>query len=375
MNVVHSRLLPGFKYLTLAATVFLVAGSTMPESELSEPSAPPATPALAPQPARAPAAPPVAPLVSSRSPASAAQIAALRTLLEQQDRLVKVAAPILLNNAALCKRNTRNVTAFIAKTQFSYSSDVAAAARAAFGLGDRLQIMTVFPDSAAASSGLLSGDVLLAVGDNKIAAGPNAERDGMKMIESASKGRSAISLTILRGNAPLTVNLPLSRACAFDIELGNTDNVNSYTDGRRVMVTRGMLDFVRSDEELAYVLAKEIAHAALVRTARPGMHAMIDKLMVSQATAGAAARTPPLQPYVPVSDATADKLALYMLVLAGDSIDNVLPFWQRVATQVPASNPNSYTALHSATAYRLSVIKAVIATIKLKQSNNLPLIP
>ncbi len=364
MNAARSRLARGRTYLMYSAAVWLTACSTAGPSL-------PAAPA-----SRAPENAGTAPLASaSVTPVLTRSGAPIVQIIEQQNRLYTVAAPILLNNAVLCKRNAHSVTAFIAKTQYSYSSDLAAAAKQAFGLGERLQIMTVFPDSAASRSGLLPGDILLAVGDSKIVPGPNAERDAAKMVELASKGRLAISLTILRGTASMTVNLPLSRACAFDIELGNTDNVNSYTDGRRVMITRGLLDFARSDQELAYILAKEIAHGALEKTARPGMHAMIDKLMVNQSATGAAVRAPILQPYVPVSDATADKLALYMLVRAGADIDDAQSFWQRLATQYPAAKSNSYTALHPATPYRLSVIKAVMATIKLKQSNTLPLIP
>ena len=368
-HALHCRLLQGLKYLMYSAAALLTAcAGTLPpapQAEAGTAAAPPAAGSLA------PAAPPL----SLKAAASAAQIATLQSLVEQQNRLYALAAPILLGNVALCKRNARNVPAFVAHTQYAYSADLADAARTAFGLDERLRIMTVFPGSAAAQSGLLPGDILTSVGDSKIAPGPNAERDGARLIEAAGKGHPAISLGILRGSAPMTVNLPLSRACALDIELGNAENVNSYTDGRRVMLTRGMLKAVRSDEELAFVVAKEIAQGILTSAPRPGMRAMIDRLMPNQPAPSDKARAPALQPYVPVSDATADKLALYLLVRAGGNIDAALSFWQGLAAKYPASVANSYTALHPATPYRLSVIKAVTASIKLKQSNNLPLIP
>ena len=370
MNATHSRMSAGLTYLAYLASAFLLAAcaASSPPAPTEDTSPPPSTSST---PAAAPAATAAA-VAPSQGSASPAQIAALRTLLEQQSRLYAVAAPILMSNFALCKRNAQNVTGFIAKTQFSYPGAVASAARAA--IGERLQIMTVFPGSGAQQSGLLPGDVLLAVGDSRLAAGPNAERDGAKLIEAAGKVRAAVVLSVLRGAATLTINLPLSKGCAFDIELGNTDNVNAYTDGRRVMLTRGMLNFARSDEDLAFIVAKEIAHGVLTQAARPGMRAMIDRLMLNQA-APAAVRPPALQAYVPVSDATADKLALYMLARANGNIDNALGFWQRLAAQYPASVAGAYTALHPATVYRVSVMKAVLPTIKLKKSNNLPLIP
>lgn len=336
----------------IAACLSACAGAPSSDAPLETPAlAKSSAPSLFRPQAAKPLLPPAA--------ASTALIAALDDLQTQQNRLNLLAAPLLLNNVDLCKRNARSVVGFIAK--------------APSGPAEQLQIMTVFPGSGAAQSGLLAGDVLLAIGDGKIAPGPNAERDAARLLDTAIKGHASIGLTVLRAKVPLSVNLLLSRACGFDIELGNTDNINSYTDGRRVMLTRGMLNFVRSDEELAYVLAKEIAHAALTPTARSGMRLMIDKLMPVAAPGAAALRAPVLQAYVPVTDATADKLALYMLVRANYDVANAVSFWQRLAGA--SIMANGYTALHPATAYRISVIKAVMASIKLKQSNQLPIMP
>ena len=309
--------------------------------------------------------------------ASASEVLALRSLIEQQQRLITVAAPLLIGNAALCKRHVRNVPAFVVKTRHSYPDELAGAASLA-GLGEQPQVMLLFPASGAAASGLQQGDILQAVGDVRIAPGPNAERDAQKALDAAAlKGRSPLHLSIRRAGAAMTVNLGLTRTCAFSIELGNTDIVNSYTDGRRVMLTRGMLDALRSDQELAYVLAKEIAQAALVRTAPSGMRAMIDRLALAapQASANASPRMPAIAPYVPVTDATADKLALFMLVRAGVDIDEAPAFWQRLARQHPATIAHGHTALHPSTSYRVSVIRAVTASIKQRQLNDLPLVP
>jgi hypothetical protein len=322
----------------------------------------------------APLRTPAPKLVPAR--ASASQVRDLQSWVEQQKRLYTVAAPLLMSNAALCKRNARNVPAFVVKTRYSYSDDMVAAAKSAFGLSEQPQVMLLFPESGAVSSGLLEGDVLLAVGDVKIAPGPNAERDANKLLDAAAqKARAPLNLTIRRLGTVMTVNLGVTRACAFTLELGDTDVANSYTDGRRVMVTRGMLDAVRSDEELAYVLAKEIAQAALARTAAPGMRQMMDRLTLSSAPPGANSRLPSITPYVPVTDATADKLALFMLIKASIAIDEVPAFWLRLANRYPATIAYGHTALHPSTSYRVSVMRAVTSSIKQRQLNDLPLVP
>jgi beta-barrel assembly-enhancing protease len=187
-----------------------------------------------------------------------------------------------------------------------------------------------------------------------------------------------LTLTVMRDGNRLDLQVPLTNACAFSIELGDTDEVNSYADGRRVLITRGMLNFTRSDEELAYVLAKEMAHAILSRSVRPRMKATIDRLRLPgeyRISPAATTTATPLPPYTPVLDATADKLALYLLARAGYSIDNTPGFWTRLAAKYPASVQNSHTALHPSTPYRVSVMTQVVRAIRMKQKNGLPLMP
>jgi hypothetical protein len=304
-------------------------------------------------------------------------VATLRNWVDRETRMYTVAAPLLINNAALCKRNARNLAGFTAKTKYSYSADFIDAAQAAFGLDERLQVRNVMPGSGAAQSGLQPGDVLLALQDKALPQGPNAERDAAVLFASAMQGRNMLNLAVLRQGQRLPLAIPLTRACAFAIELGDAGFINSYADGERVMITRGMLDFVQSDEELAYVLAKEIAHAALIQTPRPAMAAAIDNLMAfTPGSIGKPEKSQPaIKPYSPVLDSTADKLSLYMLARAGYSIDNALGFWKRLAASSAPTDPNSHTALHPASAYRFSVISAVVPAIKAKQANRMPLVP
>ena len=74
-------------------------------------------------------------------------------------------------------------------------------------------------------------------------------------------------------------------------------------------------------------------------------------------------------------DAAADTLALYMAVRAGYSIDNAHQFWERLATQHPASVLNGYTAIHPATAFRLAAVDKVVQEVKMKQAARKPLLP
>jgi hypothetical protein len=332
------------------------------------------------------AALPSAPASRPAAP-SAGHFASLRDWVSRKDSLYMVAAPLLINNTLLCKRHTRTLAGFTAKTKYSYSAEYAGAAQEAFNLDERLRVMNVMPGSGADRSGLMFGDVLLSLQGKAIPAGKDAEREAALMVGAAMEGRNSINLTVLRDGRQVALDIPLTRACAIGIELGDADVVNSYADSERVMITRGMLDYVKSDEELAYALAKELAHAALNQGPRPAMAATITSLLrfapapastPGMALAAGAASRPAagtVKPYSPVLDSTADKLSLYMLVRAGYSIDNTLGFWKQLASRYPSTVPNSHTALHPASAYRFSVINAVVPAIKAKQKNRMPLVP
>lgn len=310
---------------------------------------------------------------------SATEQRTLQSVVNMQDRLYRVAAPLLLNNLDLCRSNARNLLGLTAKTKYSYSSDFVMAAEQTLGLDDRLQTMGVLPGSGAARAGVQKGDILLAAEDRPLPQGENAEREASMILAPLVADRDSIKLTLMRNNSPFAVQVPLTQACAFGIELGNSDNVNAYADGYRILVTRGMLEAVRSDEELAYVMAKEMAHNVLAHAARlkigATMGGIIDNLARMYPDMSTMNGMAGIRPFPRDTDAMADKLSLYMLARAGYGIDRVVPFWRRMAGLYPATILNGYTALHPATAYRVAAMEKTVSDIKAKRAANQPLLP
>ena len=306
------------------------------------------------------------------------QLQMLRTITSQQDRLYRVAAPLLVNNTPLCKGNVRNLIGFSAKTKYSYSEDYVGAATA-LGLEERLKVTGVLNDSGAARAGVKRGDILTSVQDQPMPQGPNAERQAASVLGPLVGSRSNVKLGLSRNGSPLSVNVPLTQACGFGIELGNVDSVNAYSDGRRVLVTRGMLNFARNDTEVAYVLAKELAHNALGHSTRQQMSAtvggIIDNMTRVTPDTSMLSGTAGVKPMPQELDAAADTLALYMLARSGYSIDGAAAFWQRLADQYPVTVLNGYTAVHPATAYRLAAIRKTADEIKAKQKAKKTLTP
>ena len=183
--------------------------------------------------------------VPELTPEMAANAQMLTKMAALQDRLYRVAAPLLIANADLCKGQARNLLGFTAKNRYSYPGDFNEAAHEAFGMGERLQVTGVLVGSGAAKVGLRVGDGLVAAAGKTLPTGPNALASAGAVFGPIIATKAALPLTIERSgeDKPRNLNVPVTRACAFAIELGNADSVNAYADGSRIMVTRGLIAF------------------------------------------------------------------------------------------------------------------------------------
>jgi hypothetical protein len=334
-----------------------------------------------------PAAPEPAPAVVSTAteapPVVTAKMAAARQQLSQmvalQDRLYRVAGPLLINNADLCRNQARNLLGFTAKNKYSYSGEFVDAAQAVLNYGDRLEVASVLAGSGAARVGLRKGDVLVAADGKLLPVGANAETEAAAVLGPLVSANKVLTLTIARNGNNQQLRVPVTRACAFKIDIGNSDNINAYSDGQRVMITRGMVNFAQSDDAIAYVLAKDIAHNVLGHAATTKqaytVGGIIDNLVSVRPDLSMLIGTAGVKPMPQELDAAADNLSLYMVARAGYNVEGARAFWQRLATQYPATVLNGYTANHPAVAYRLTTIDKTVAAIRSKQSNKQPLVP
>src|SRR5690606_35105054 len=149
---------------------------------------------------------------------------------------------------------------------------------------------------------------------------------------------------------------------------------------RNIMITRGMLNFARSNNELAYVLARELAHSTLRHASRLRTNVAMGTVIANlrranpdpNAIRNAYSR---IRPFPADLDTAADALALYMLARANYDIGNAASFWERVASQYPQSESTGYTALHPATAQRLAAINKTVSEIRAKERSGKPLQP
>lgn len=289
----------------------------------------------------------------------------LRYIADMQDRLDRVAGTLQIGNADLCRNQVRHLLGFAAMNKYSYSPRMTSTASQVFGLGERLQVASVIAGSGAEQAGLQRGDILLTIEGKPVPQGPTAENETVKMLSPIVAKNSAVKITIERNGIKYPLTVPLTRACGFRVELGHTDQVNAYSDGQRILITRGMMRFTQNDSELAYVIGKEMAHNVLnhARTLHTteANRKIIDNLIQVTPRTGSTGK---IKPMTRQFDLDSDTLGLAMALRAGYDIDSAVDFWTRLVRAYPASSTGSYTAAHPNSRARLEIMPKAVSRIK-----------
>lgn len=114
------------------------------------------------------------------------------------------------------------------------------------------------------------------------------------------------------------------------LQYDSSKQINAYVTIFSMYITQGMLDHVKNDSELAYVLGHEMGHSMLYHTTSPPSRKSTDSR---------------------VHEANADKISVYLLVRSGYSVCGLGDVWMRLvdkygANAVTSSHPNMLYRAH-----------------------------
>lgn len=133
-------------------------------------------------------------------------------------------------------------------------------------------VIALVPGGPAEAAGIRVGDVLLAIDGAALPAEPGLARpfDAARAHARAdaiddlfSPVGLSLAIDLLRDGATLRVSLTPRPVCPSRVRLARSDQRNGYADGRHVFLTTGLLARLRGDDELAFVIAHEMAHNVL----------------------------------------------------------------------------------------------------------------
>jgi hypothetical protein len=255
-------------------------------------------------------------------------------------------------------------------------------------LGSRVSIIDIVKDSPADKAGLALGDVIIEVDDFIFPEGKNALKKISKHFKDVEE-KQVKRIKVDRKGEILTFNVNQKKICNYPIIFTQDKIVNAYADGKSIIMTQGMVDYARDDNEIAMVIAHELAHndrghldAKKKNTLIMGSIGFILDLMTiyySGGTAGGDAQNTELwskigsQAYSVEFEKDADYGGVYYAYRAGYDISQVKNFWERIGSENPKQIAISST--HPATAERYLQIEKTVEEIKKKKIDGLALVP
>jgi len=296
---------------------------------------------------------------------------ALRDFHIQRNRLWDVAFPILQSGVPLCGEDVQPKLGILLHNKYSYEDEWRETAELLFSVGERLRFSHIPTGSPAANAGIKEGDTLIAVGGVE-PQGTDAMEEFNEAIEDLlNDEKQTIELTIsgIDGTEREQQITPVE-ACAFNPGLVSDDRINAYADGKSIVITSGMMSFARTDNELATVVAHELAHNAMDHIDAKTINAA-GGFVVDILAALAGVDTQGLftqlagQAYSQEFELEADYVGVYLMALTGLAIENSPDFWRRMATRNPGSI--DYASSHPTAPERFLSMEEVVAEIKHKQ--------
>lgn len=294
--------------------------------------------------------------------------AALTGWLADRARLQRVAYRLFGANAAACGASVSNLPEALWLTRRDFPEPLRRVAEDS-GYGDLPRVVALLGNAqAGGETTIQAGDVIVAVMGHRLPSSRRADRQLTERLAAFEPPASdALMLSVQRAQRQIEVPLSVRRGCRFDLKLARADAINAYADGSGISVTRGMMRFIVNDDELAFVIAHEMAHNlthSLPKRLLAGLSerfAVVGGAVYRAATLG---RLAPLAPrtYAQVLEVQADHLALRYLRAADYDAVVVVDFWRRLGALHPRSVAPGYVHSHPTSPERLARLEQQLLT-------------
>jgi len=232
-----------------------------------------------------------------------------------------------------------------------------------------VQIRYVHAQLPAGMAGLAIGDRIVAINGDPLFS-EQAETT-MEYVRKLTHARiQPLTLTIQRGTSRSDVHLWAVPSCRIHIKVVDKPLVNAITNGPDILVTSGLLAFLQSPDELAWVLAHEIGHVAYDHNGRTRLQLTLDQFLAANAG------VQPIGIARIEFERQADRFAASLVVKAGFDLRKareVLERMQKVETASPASG---FAKTHPSSKERIEALDEMIPELERQRAlGNVPLLP
>ena len=272
-------------------------------------------------------------------------------------RVATVMYRLAIGNRGICRDALAPQPGFALHGIEQYGPADRADVARSFGLGANVGVMAVVADSPAARAGLRANDQLVSVNGRELSAlGAGATKPTNAPVEDARRSllaemRKGEVVLVVRGSeGDRIVRFTAEQGCRSAIELVPGDAVNASADGHSVVVGAGLLKRCATAEDLAFVIAHELAHNLLHHAARLARLGISNNGLLPATRSGSAEMR--------ATEEEADRLGVRLAMAAGYDLSGAASFLGGL--QVRDGKDRS-PSTHPAPDRRLALLAAAIA--------------
>ena len=187
------------------------------------------------------------------------------------------------------------------------------------------QYAPAYRAAAQAAFGLDGADLASKSGEQKTAASYDAVSAAMAALETLPEQKAA-ELSIERGGQRLDVSVTPKNVCRSRVELAPGNAINANANGLVAQISGRLVNWVQSDDELALVIAHEMAHNLMGHPKTLSEKSALSGLATSLGLSGRAQRQMELD---------ADRMGIIMAATAGYNYKIAPDFWARLNSNAP----------------------------------------
>jgi hypothetical protein len=268
---------------------------------------------------------------------------ALKLRMDDQQRVFQVAQRLMTANAELCPASKPSIGVELA-TLDDVRRLMRPSATRTMGLTSAPQVVWATQDGVADKAGIKPGERVVAVADWKVTQDIAGKRELLRRLNNPQPGDLKLTIAGAAGEREVVLHPVMS--CGYSVAIADLDEPNAHADGENVVVNRGMLRFVKSDDELALVLAHELAHDSERHVRAKSGNAMtgliaggaVDVLFAlggvnTQGAFMRAGQAAGAGFHSVEFEAEADYVGVYYMARAGYQVDGVEDFWRRFGAE------------------------------------------
>ena len=315
--------------------------------------------------------------------------ALLRERLKLSRRIYRVGERILFSGVPLCgAQQVRGIGLSLWNKHAGRRYGPAILVRA-FGLDDRLQVQALGGGAPAERAGLRLDDHVVGIAGAAAPEGPQAVTKAAARLRALNAAGGPYTMTVERAGRRQQVTIRPAPRCAYSYGIVYASQINAFADGRRVVLTTGLMRFARTDAELAVVFGHELAHNTLGHLRRTRATSIIGSIggiaadlalgVVGIPTFGVFSRLggrAGRRAFSVHFEKQADYVGLYFAALANYPLTSAPDIWRRLAVVNPRrSGGRGLGRTHPSYAERLSAMEATIREIEAKRAAGQPLRP